>query len=123
MQALTDQAGATTTFTNAGKNLKTLIHQVCKDSEPAVIVSNRIDEQAVLISLEDYQAMKKRASLLSSPTNRAHLEKSLKESQSGKLVSFAAEDLGKSNSRGKPGRILSGFWTTTSTCQAHPRVT
>ncbi|MDO9265398.1 MAG: type II toxin-antitoxin system prevent-host-death family antitoxin [Desulfosalsimonadaceae bacterium] len=80
------------TYTNARKNLKSLIQQVCKDSEPTVIVSNRTKEQAVLISLEDYQAMEETAYLLSSPANRAHLEKSLKEAQHGKLIDFSAED-------------------------------
>ncbi|MFZ2632088.1 MAG: type II toxin-antitoxin system Phd/YefM family antitoxin [Desulfosalsimonadaceae bacterium] len=52
--------------------------------------SNRTKEQAVLISLEDYQAMEETAYLLSSPANRAHLEKSLKEAQHGKLIDFSA---------------------------------
>jgi len=81
------------TYTNAKKNLKSLIQQVCKDSEPAVIVSNRAKEQAVLISLEDYQAMEETAYLLSAPANRVHLEKSLKEAQHGKLIDFSSEDL------------------------------
>ena len=81
------------TYTTARKNLKALIHTVCKNSEPAVIVSNQTEEQAVLISLEDYQAMEETAYLLSSPANRAHLEKSLKQAKDGKLVPFAIEDL------------------------------
>ena len=81
------------TYTNARKNLKALIHTVCKDSEPAIIVSNQSEEQAVLVSLEDYQAMEETSYLLSSPANRAHLEKSLKQAQNGKLVAFPTEDL------------------------------
>jgi antitoxin YefM len=81
------------TYTDARKNLRALIQEVCKDSEPAVIVSNRAKEQAVLISLEDYQAMEETAYLLSSPANRTHLEKSLREAQGVELIDFPAEDL------------------------------
>ena len=81
------------TYSNAKKNLKALIHAVCKNSEPAVIVSNQSEEQAVLISLEDYQSMEETAYLLSSPANRAHLQRSLKQAQDGKLVTFPVEDL------------------------------
>ena len=81
------------TYTNARKNLKALIHAVCKNAEPAIIVSNQSEEQAVLISLEDYQAMEETAYLLSSPANRAHLEKSLNQAINGELVSFPVEDL------------------------------
>jgi antitoxin YefM len=81
------------TYTDAKKNLKALIQKVCKDSEPAVIVSDRVKEKAVLISFEDYQAMEETAYLLGSPANRAHLEKSLKQAQCAKLIDFPAEDL------------------------------
>jgi antitoxin YefM len=81
------------TYTNAKKNLKALIHAVCANAEPAIIVSNQSEEQAVLISLEDYQAMEETAYLLSSPANRAHLERSLKQAQNGELVSYPIEDL------------------------------
>ena len=81
------------TYADAKKNLKALIHQVCKDSEPAVIVGSRDKEQAVLISMEDFQAMEETAYLLSSPANRAHLERSLKQADEGELISFPADDL------------------------------
>jgi antitoxin YefM len=81
------------TYTDARKNLKALIQTVCQNSEPAVIVSSRSKDQAVLISLEDYQAMEETAYLLSSPANRAHLERSLGQAASGRLVTFPVEDL------------------------------
>ena len=80
------------TYTNAKKNLKALIHQVCIDSEPAVIVDSRTKEQAVLISIEDYQAMEETAFLLNSPANRDHLERSLKQASESKLVDFPDDD-------------------------------
>ncbi|MBN1931676.1 MAG: type II toxin-antitoxin system Phd/YefM family antitoxin [Desulfobacterales bacterium] len=80
------------TFADAKKNLKALIHQVCRDSEPAVIVSSQTREQAVLISIEDFQAMEETAYLLSTPANRAHLERSLKQAADGKLVAYSLDD-------------------------------
>ena len=79
------------TYSEAKKNLKALIHQVCEDSEPAVIVSSQSQEQAVLISKEDYQALEETAYLLSVPANRAHLERSLQEAAEGKVVDFPSD--------------------------------
>jgi len=81
------------TYSNARKHLRLLIQEVCKNSEPAIIVSNKDNEQAVLISLEDYQSMEETAYLLRTPANRAHLEESLQEAREGKLVTYPAEDL------------------------------
>lgn len=81
------------TYADAKKNLKALIHQVCKDSEPAVIVDSRTKEQAVLISFQDFQAMEETAYLLSTPANRAHLERSLRQATEGNLVDYPADDL------------------------------
>ena len=81
------------TYADAKKNLKALIHQVCIDSEPALIVDSRTQEQAVLISTEDFQPMEETAYLLNSPANRAHLERSLKQASEGKLVDYPSDDL------------------------------
>lgn len=81
------------TYSKARKNLRAIIHDVCKDSEPTIIVSNENNEQAVLISLEDYQNMEETAYLLRSPANRAHLEESLQNIEDGKLVTFPLDDL------------------------------
>lgn len=81
------------TYSDAKKNLHALILDVCNNSEPAIIVSSKSKEQAVLISLEDYQSMEETAYLLSSPANRNHLMKSLKEAEAGKLVNFPIEEL------------------------------
>lgn len=81
------------TYSNARKNLRTLIQNVCKNSEPTIIVSNQPEEQAVLVSLDDFQAMEATAYLLNSPPNRTHLEKSLQEAKDGKFIEFSTEDL------------------------------
>lgn len=80
------------TYSSARKNLKALMRKVCEDSEPAIIMGSKSDEHAVLMSLEDYQAMEETAYLLSSPANRRHLERSLQEMEDGKLVQFPSED-------------------------------
>ena len=80
------------TFADARKNLKALIQKVSRDAEPALIVDSRTGEQAVLISVEDFQSMKETAYLLSSPANREHLQHSLKQAAEGKLVDFPAEE-------------------------------
>jgi len=81
------------TYSNARKNLRALIQNVCNNAEPTIIVGSEDEEQAVLISLDDFQAMEETAYLLSSPANRAHLEKSLQEAENGKFVEFSIEDL------------------------------
>lgn len=81
------------TYSNARKNLRALIRSVCQNSEPAIIVGKETDEQAVLVSLDDFQTMEETAYLLRSPANRAHLEKSLQELKDGKFVMLSEEDL------------------------------
>jgi antitoxin YefM len=81
------------TYSNAKKNLRDIISEVCNNAEPTIIVRNDTGEQAVLISLEDYQDMEETAYLLRSPANRAHLEKSIQNIEDGKLVSFPVEEL------------------------------
>lgn len=81
------------TYSNARKNLSAIISDVCNNAEPTIIVRNDTGEQAVLISLEDYQDMEETAYLLRSPANRAHLEKTLQNIEDGKLVTFPVEDL------------------------------
>jgi len=75
-------------YSNARKNLRALIQSVCKDSEPAIIVSSKSEDPAVLISLDDFQAMEETAYLLNSPANRKHIENSLQEIKDEKLVEF-----------------------------------
>ena len=79
-------------YKKAQKNLRAVIADVCKNSEPTIIVDND-DAQAVLVSLDDYRNMEETAYLLRSPANREHLERSLKDLSEGKLVNYPAEDL------------------------------
>lgn len=81
------------TYSDAQKNLRAVIQEVCENSEPTIIVNKKDDAQAVLISLDDYSNMEETAYLLRSPANRAHLERSLKNALEGKLVTFPLEAL------------------------------
>jgi antitoxin YefM len=81
------------TYSKAQRNLRAIIQDVCDNSEPTIIINDKNDEQAVLISLSDYQNIEETSYLLRSPANRAHLEASLKNVREGKLVSFPVEDL------------------------------
>ena len=79
------------TLSQARKTLRSLIHEVCENSEPAIIVNKESSDQAVLISLEDYRGLEETAYLLRSPANRVHLEEALQQVREGKLVGFPAE--------------------------------
>jgi antitoxin YefM len=79
-------------ISQARKTLRSLIHEVCENSEPAIIVNKESSDQAVLISLEDYRGLEETAYLLRSPANRAHLEESLQQVREGNLVEFPAEE-------------------------------
>jgi antitoxin YefM len=63
------------------------------NSEPTIIVSSNPEDQAVLLSLSDFQTLEETAYLLSSPANRAHLEKSLQKMKEGQLIELSEEDL------------------------------
>ena len=81
------------TYSEAQKNLKAVIQDVCENAEPTIIVSSRNKNQAVLISYEEYQTMEETAYLLRSPANRTHLEKSLRNVREGKLVPCPVDKL------------------------------
>ncbi len=81
------------TYGNARKNLRAIIQGVCKNAEPTIIVGSQEEEQVVMVSLDDFQAMEETAYLLSSPANRAHLERSLEQARNKDLVEFSTEDL------------------------------
>jgi antitoxin YefM len=81
------------TYSKAQRNLRAIIQDVCDNSEPTIIINDKNDEQAVLISLSDYQSIEETSYLLRAPANRAHLERSLENAREGKLVSFPVDDL------------------------------
>ena len=69
------------TASEARKSLFPLIQQVNDDHVPVEITSKR--GSAVLMSLEDYQALQETAHLLRVPANARRLLESLAQAQSG----------------------------------------
>ena len=67
------------------QDLESLVNQVVDNAEPA-LVQAKTGKQAVLISLEEFNAWQETAYLLSNPANAAHLAKSIAQAQAGKVV-------------------------------------
>ena len=76
-------------YSQARNNLRQIINQVCDDYDE-VIITTKDDKAAVLISYEEYSAMKETMYLLSSENNRNKLMASVKEIEAAK---FIKEDL------------------------------
>ena len=74
-----------TTVKEAKKNLDRLIEQVNADAEPTIICGDQ-GQNAVLLSLEEFNAWQETLYLLSNPANAEHLRKSIAESKSGKKM-------------------------------------
>ena len=69
-------------YVTAQKKLAETIKKVCDDHMP-VIITGEHNHSAVIISLEDYQAMEKTAYLLRSPENARRLWESVTELEKG----------------------------------------
>lgn len=75
-----------TTATDFRKNLATELDRVESDSEPLIIVRTGGKPAAVVMSMDDYNALTETDYLLSNPVNREQLMKSIKEYEDGKVV-------------------------------------
>ena len=72
-------------YSQARNNLRQIINQVCDDYDE-VIITTKDDKAAVLISYEEYSAMKETMYLLSSENNRNKLMASVKEIEAAKFI-------------------------------------
>ena len=70
-------------FSEARNRLKSVLDEVVKDADYTVI-SRRDAEDAVVMSLEQFNGLMETVHLLRSPANAAHLSKSIKQYQSGR---------------------------------------
>ncbi|AHF01516.1 antitoxin [Thiomicrospira aerophila AL3] len=70
------------TYSWARNHLAESINQVC-DNHEAMVITKKNDRAAVLMSLEDYQALEETAYLLRSPKNAKRLMDSIHELESG----------------------------------------
>jgi len=73
-------------YTEARNNFKSLIDTVVNDADYAII-SRRDAEDAVVMSLDYFNAMQETLHLLRSPANVSHLEKSIAQYRAGKVES------------------------------------
>jgi antitoxin YefM len=71
-------------FTEARSSLKGVIDQVIADADYTVI-SRRDAPDAVLMSLDSFNALMETVHLLKSPANAAHLARSVEQFRSGQL--------------------------------------
>lgn len=79
-------------YSEARKNLASLMNNVCDDSD-VVIITRRKAEPVVLMSLREYNSIQETAYLLRSPANAERLLESIAELQQGKTVSHALIDI------------------------------
>lgn len=69
-------------YSHARNNLKSLIEDVDQNFEEYIITTKN-DTKAMLISVDEYTAMKETLYLLSSPANRERLLASIQEIEAG----------------------------------------
>ena len=71
-------------FSDARNRLKSVLDQVVNDSD-CTIISRRDAEDAVVMSLDYFNALMETVHLLKSPANAAHLAKSIAQYRSGQV--------------------------------------
>ncbi len=69
-------------FSEARNHLKSVLDQVVNDAS-YTIISRRDSEDAVVMSLDQFNGLMETVHLLKSPANAIHLEKSIEQYRSG----------------------------------------
>lgn len=69
-------------YTSVRSNLAKTMKKVCDDHDP-VIITRQNNEAVVMISIEDYEALKETSYLLQSPRNAQRLLESIEELERG----------------------------------------
>lgn len=75
-------------FSEARNKLKTILDQVVSDAD-YTIISRRDADDAVVMSLDQFNGLMETVHLLKSPANAAHLAKSIQQYQKGQVVERA----------------------------------
>ena len=70
-------------YTDARKRLKSVLDQVVLDAD-YTIISRRDAEDAVVMSLEQFNGLMETVYLLNNPSNSIHLSNSIKQYRAGK---------------------------------------
>lgn len=81
---------AVETYSNARKNFRSLIKQVNDNSETVTITTN--EENAVLMSESDYNAIMETLYLQQNPANAAHLKRSIEQLEKGNSVQVEIDE-------------------------------
>ena len=71
-------------FSDARNKLKSVLDQVVNDTD-YTIISRRGGEDAVVMSLDQFNGLMETVHLLKSPANAAHLSKSIQQYRAGKI--------------------------------------
>lgn len=71
-------------YSEVRRALARILSTVCEDHIP-VYIKGRNGERVVIISASEYESMNETAYLLRSEANKKHLQKSLKQANSGKV--------------------------------------
>ncbi|MFK5926579.1 MAG: type II toxin-antitoxin system prevent-host-death family antitoxin [Desulfuromusa sp.] len=72
-------------YSQARNNLRQIINKVCDDYDE-VIITTKDEKTAILISYEEYSAMKETMYLLSSKNNRDRLMTSIEEIDTAEFI-------------------------------------
>ena len=72
-------------YTEARNNFKSVLDTVVNDAD-YTIINRRDAEDAVVMSLDYFNAMQETLHLLKSPANVSHLEKSIAQYKEGKIT-------------------------------------
>ena len=78
-------------FSEARKNLKTVIDQVIDDAD-YTIISRRDAPDAVMMSLDTFNSLMETVHLLKMPANAAHLARSIEQYRHGQLTQQSLVD-------------------------------
>ncbi|MEQ9482953.1 type II toxin-antitoxin system Phd/YefM family antitoxin [Coleofasciculus sp. F4-SAH-05] len=73
------------TFTEARNKLKAILDRVVNDADYTIITRRDADD-AVVMSLEYFNSLLETVHLLKSPTNAAHLERSIAQYKQGQVT-------------------------------------
>ena len=78
-------------FSDARNRLKNVLDQVADDAD-YTIITRRDAEDAVVMSLDQFNSLMETVHLLKSPANAAHLARSIKQYRSGETDEHALID-------------------------------
>jgi antitoxin YefM len=78
-------------FSEARNHLKSVLDQVVDDAD-YTIISRRDSEDAVVMSLDQFNGLMETVHLLKSPANALHLEKSIEQYRTGKTSTHGLLD-------------------------------